>query len=102
MNFFGIETFQKEEPGLFTRRGKIALFGVGVKRGVTCHGLCVNVSNDLEDFKKIPVCGVQGQPMDRMSQYISLLSTEKLFFQWVDFFMMSLKDNFCSNLSKGG
>ena len=86
----GVETFEKREPGLFTKRGKIAMFGVGVKKGITCHGLCVNVTNDLEDFKKIPVCGVEDQPMDQVAFHAHPPCMERLFQLWVDCFMLNL------------
>ena len=83
---FGIETFEKQEPGLFTGKGKIAMFGVGVRQGITCHGLCINITNDLGDFKKISVCGVKAQPMDQMAFHTQTPSMETLFKLWVDRF----------------
>ncbi|MBX9766121.1 MAG: lipoyl(octanoyl) transferase LipB [Bdellovibrionales bacterium] len=65
----GILAFQVEgKPGLFTERGKIASVGIRVDRGVSMHGLALNVSNDLQLFESIRVCGVQGQKMDRVNQ----------------------------------
>ncbi len=86
LSSFGIGTFRGKEPGLFTKGGKIAMFGVGIRQGVSCHGLCVNVTNDLEDFRKIPVCGVKDQPMDQMAFHIQPPSMETLFQSWVDCF----------------
>ena len=39
---------------------KIASIGIHVKRGVTTHGLAVNVANDLQPFEWIVPCGIEG------------------------------------------
>ncbi len=88
MASFGIETFEKGEPGLFTKQGKIAMFGVGIRQGITCHGLCINVTNQLEDLKKIPICGVQSQPMDQMAFHGQTPSMETLFKLWIQTFLI--------------
>jgi lipoyl(octanoyl) transferase len=38
---------------------KIAAIGVHVSRGVTTHGLAVNVNNDLQPFEWIVPCGIE-------------------------------------------
>ena len=44
------------EPGPHAR--KIGSIGVHVRRGVTTHGLAVNVNNDLQPFEWIVPCGI--------------------------------------------
>ncbi len=39
---------------------KIASIGVHVSRGVTTHGLAINVNNDLQPFEWIVPCGIDG------------------------------------------
>jgi lipoyl(octanoyl) transferase len=39
---------------------KIGSIGVHVSRGVTTHGLAVNVNNDLQPFEWIVPCGIEG------------------------------------------
>lgn len=39
---------------------KIASIGIHVRRGVTTHGLAVNVANDLQPFEWIVPCGIDG------------------------------------------
>ncbi len=39
---------------------KIGSIGVHVSRGVTTHGLAVNVNNDLQPFEWIVPCGIDG------------------------------------------
>ena len=43
------------------RRGaKIGSIGVHVSRGVTTHGLAINVNNDLQPFEWVVPCGIEG------------------------------------------
>jgi lipoyl(octanoyl) transferase len=46
--------------GVWTDGRKIGSIGVHVSRGVTTHGLAVNVSNDLQPFEWIVPCGIEG------------------------------------------
>jgi len=39
---------------------KIGSIGVHVSRGVTTHGMAVNVNNDLQPFEWIVPCGIEG------------------------------------------
>lgn len=39
---------------------KIGSIGVHVSRGITTHGLAVNVSNDLQPFEWVVPCGIEG------------------------------------------
>jgi lipoyl(octanoyl) transferase len=39
---------------------KIGSIGVHVSRGVTSHGLAVNVNNDLQPFEWVVPCGIEG------------------------------------------
>src|SRR5262245_62033394 len=47
---------------------KIASIGVHVSRGVTTHGLAVNVSNDLQPFEWIVPCGIEGCRVTSLSR----------------------------------
>lgn len=42
------------------REDKIAALGIRVRRGVTFHGISLNVDPDLEHFSGIVPCGIQG------------------------------------------
>jgi lipoyl(octanoyl) transferase len=50
------------------RLRKIGSIGVHVSRGVTTHGLAVNVSNDLQPFEWIVPCGIDGCRMTSLSR----------------------------------
>ena len=39
---------------------KIGSIGVHVSRGVTTHGLAINVNNDLQPFEWVVPCGIEG------------------------------------------
>jgi lipoyl(octanoyl) transferase len=56
----GIEAEARAVPftGVWTGGAKIASIGVHVSRGVTTHGLAVNVDNDLRPFDWILPCGM--------------------------------------------
>jgi lipoyl(octanoyl) transferase len=47
---------------------KIGSIGVHVSRGITTHGLAVNVSNDLQPFEWVVPCGIEGCQATSLSQ----------------------------------
>ena len=49
--------------GVWVEDRKIASIGVHVAKGVTTHGLAVNVDNDLEPFGWVVACGLPGVRM---------------------------------------
>lgn len=49
--------------GIWTGGAKIGSIGVHVARGVTTHGLAVNVDNDLQPFEWVVPCGIEGVRM---------------------------------------
>jgi lipoyl(octanoyl) transferase len=53
--------------GVWVREGdaaaKIGAIGVRVRRGVSLHGLALNVSDDLSGFGHIVPCGLAGRPV---------------------------------------
>ena len=49
--------------GVWVEDRKIASIGVHVARGVTTHGLAVNVENDLQPFSWVVPCGLAGVQM---------------------------------------
>jgi lipoyl(octanoyl) transferase len=49
-------------------RRKIGSIGVHVSRGVTTHGLAVNVDNDLQPFEWIVPCGIEGVAMTSLAR----------------------------------
>ena len=47
---------------------KIGSIGIHVSRGVTTHGLAVNVNNDLQPFEWIVPCGIEAVRMTSLSR----------------------------------
>jgi lipoate-protein ligase B len=47
---------------------KIGSIGVHVSRGVTTHGLSVNVNNDLQPFEWVVPCGIEGCQVSSLSR----------------------------------
>jgi len=47
---------------------KIGSIGVHVSRGVTSHGLAVNVANDLQPFEWVVPCGIEGCRVTSLSR----------------------------------
>ena len=56
------------EESAFEQRRKIGSIGVHVSRGVTTHGLAVNVDNDLQPFEWIVPCGIEGVAMTSLAR----------------------------------
>lgn len=50
------------------KEGKIAALGVHISRGVTSHGIALNVKTDLGFFDLIVPCGIASKPVTSMSR----------------------------------
>lgn len=53
-----------------TEEAKIAALGVHVSRGVTSHGVALNVQPDLSFFNLIIPCGIQSKPVTSMAKQL--------------------------------
>jgi lipoyl(octanoyl) transferase len=54
--------------GVWVGTRKIGSIGLHVSRGVTTHGLAVNVNNDLQPFEWVVPCGIEGVAMTSLSR----------------------------------
>jgi lipoyl(octanoyl) transferase len=54
--------------GVWVGTRKIGSIGLHVSRGVTTHGLAVNVSNDLQPFEWVVPCGIEGVSMTSLTR----------------------------------
>jgi lipoyl(octanoyl) transferase len=72
---------------------KIGSIGIHVNRGVTTHGLAVNVNNDLQPFEWVVACGIQAV---RMTSICRELGAE----QDLDRFADAVRDRFCDVYSR--
>jgi lipoyl(octanoyl) transferase len=77
--------------GSFTKNGKIASIGISLHKGISTHGLAVNISNDLSLFSKISPCGVQNQAMDKVCNSTEI-TPEAFFLIWCETFCELLKN----------
>ncbi len=60
----GVESGRRKGlPGLWVGERKIASIGVRVSRFVTCHGMAINIQNDLSIFDFMVPCGLDGVQM---------------------------------------
>jgi len=60
----GVESGRRKGyPGLWVSERKIASVGVRVSRFVTCHGMAINIQNDLSIFNFMVPCGLDGVVM---------------------------------------
>lgn len=60
----GVQSEQRKGfPGLWVGPRKIASIGVRVSRFVTCHGMAINIRNDLVIFGCMIPCGLDGVVM---------------------------------------
>jgi len=54
-----------DAPGVYVGDAKIASLGLRVRRGMTYHGLALNIDNDLAPFSRINPCGFSGLAVTR-------------------------------------
>ena len=65
---FDVAADSSDRPtGVWVGDAKIAAIGVKISRGVTTHGLAINVDPDLEYFDRIVACGMPGLKVTSMS-----------------------------------
>jgi len=59
---YNIQAFRTENPGVWTSPDhKIAALGVHLRRNITSHGIGLNVNTDLQWFRRIVACGLEGK-----------------------------------------
>jgi lipoyl(octanoyl) transferase len=57
---------RRDAPGVYVDGAKLASIGLRIRRGSSYHGLALNVSLDLEPFRRINPCGYPGLPVTRL------------------------------------
>lgn len=68
---FGVILNRDERnAGVWTGNSKVGFIGLAIRKGVTCHGLSLNVNLDLEPFSWINPCGLIGVGMSSLKQEI--------------------------------
>jgi lipoyl(octanoyl) transferase len=62
-------TGSRQAPGVYVDGAKLASIGLRIRRGASYHGLALNVSLDLEPFRRINVCGYRGLAVTRLADH---------------------------------
>jgi lipoate-protein ligase B len=55
-------------PGVWVQDAEIASIGIHISRGITMHGLTLNVNSDLRHFSYIAACGVPGKKITTVAR----------------------------------
>ena len=67
--YYGLETHVPiNETGVWVKDKKIASIGIHVSKGVTIHGLAININTDLSYFDNIISCGIEGVKMTTLDK----------------------------------
>ncbi len=54
-------------PGVYVDGAKIAALGLRIRRGISYHGVSLNVDPDLAPFQRIDPCGYRGLAVTRLA-----------------------------------
>jgi lipoyl(octanoyl) transferase len=86
---FGLQA-ERRPPwtGIWIGKRKIAAIGVAVRRGITYHGLALNVNTDLRYFEGIVPCGLQWAEVTSMARELGAEQN-----------MKSVKERFARNFA---
>jgi len=60
--------FKDDQPGIWVAGKKITSIGIAVKKGITSHGVALNVAMDLNPFQWIIPCGHSQEVMTSMEK----------------------------------
>jgi lipoyl(octanoyl) transferase len=73
LKYFKIETFSDNENiGIWYKNdneiNKVAAIGVRVRKWIAYHGFAINISNNLEQYKKIVPCGISDKGVTNLKK----------------------------------
>src|SRR5258706_4111811 len=66
----GVEAKKNRAIGVWVDEKKICALGVRIKRGVSLHGVALNVTTDLRYFELIVPCGLSGKGVTSLRQIL--------------------------------
>ncbi|KAI9101940.1 hypothetical protein DFS34DRAFT_567297, partial [Phlyctochytrium arcticum] len=58
---YGIQAARTQDTGVWVEDRKIAALGIQVRQHITSHGFALNANVDLEWYKHIVPCGLEGK-----------------------------------------
>ncbi len=64
--------------GVWVDNAKIGFIGIRVFHGVSSHGLCVNVANDVSLFDSVVPCGLYNLNVSSISEFCSSVSVDSV------------------------
>ena len=68
---YGIEGVRREgAPGVYVDEKKVSALGLRFKRGMSYHGLSLNVDMDLQPFANIDPCGYKGLEVTQIKELL--------------------------------
>ena len=75
LKYYKIETFpDKDNVGIWYKYNnevkKIAAIGIRVSKWIAYHGFAINISNDLENYKKIIPCGISDKGVTNLKNIL--------------------------------
>ncbi|HUX72937.1 MAG TPA: lipoyl(octanoyl) transferase LipB [Steroidobacteraceae bacterium] len=59
---------RRDAPGVYVDGAKLASIGLRIRRGASYHGASLNVSPDLQPFRRINVCGHRGLAVTSLAE----------------------------------
>jgi len=60
---YNIDGSRSKNPGIWVGEKKVCSLGIQVKKGISLHGLALNIKNSLDTFQYIEACGMPNRPM---------------------------------------
>ncbi len=78
----GLYELTQTEDSVISPLGKVVSVGIRVDRGVSFHGVSINVANDLGLFAMIHPCGLKNRPLDKLARVASEITPAELFMEW--------------------
>ena len=73
---------------------KIASIGVRISKGISCHGMAININNDLSIFDLFVPCGLEGV---KMTSVLKETGKEFSMAEVKQILAQILKERFCAN-----
>jgi len=78
-------------PGVYVQNEKIASLGLRIRRGLSYHGVALNVDMDLSPFKSINPCGYEDLKVTSMALWNSIVKVDRVGVDMLQILTSSLK-----------